>query len=261
LIAGIEKACENTMEYIDCHCHLAENYFYKHIKEFIQEWNEKGIKQIGAMATNGKTAKRTIELATTFPETIVAGIGRHPWGAHKTTEEELLKFEEWISKPEVKIIGEVGLDHYFIREPEKWEKQREVFRFFLDMAEKYQKPLMIHSTGAEKEIFELLETRKLKTNVCFHWFSGDISILTKLMDLGAYFSINPAVAQSKRHQQVVQTVAMDHLLTESDGTVKFRGEIGTPLLMPFVCKEIAKRKKIPFEAVVQAVQTAFEKYL
>ena len=120
---------------------------------------------------------------------------------------------------------------------------------------------MIHSTGAEKEIYELLETRKLKANICCHWFSGDKSTLAKLIDLGVYFSVNPAVVQSRRHERVVQNVALDYLLTESDGIVKFKGEVGTPLLMPFVCEEIAKRKKISFEDVVHAIQTNFENFL
>jgi len=213
------------------------------------------------MATNLKTAKRTLELAEKYPEKIVCAIGRHPWGAHKITPEELAKFEELIKNPRVKIIGEIGLDHYFIKEPEKWRKQQELFEFFLKLAERYKKPVILHSTGAEQNLVELLETWKLPRSVCCHWFSGSEATLKRLIDLGCFFSINPAVRRSKRHQRVVSTVALEWFLTESDGPVKFAGEVGTPLLMPFVCEEIARIKKIDNEQVVLAIEENFVKFL
>lgn len=248
------------MKFIDCHCHVAENYFYKKMDLFVDEWNKLGIKRIGAMATNLKTTMRNLEIASKYPNLFVAGIGRHPWGAHKfNTERE--RYEEIVCDPRVKIIGEIGLDHYFVKKKEKYPQQKIVLEFFLGLAQQYCKPVMLHLTGAEKEILEILTTFQLKGNICCHWYSGPADVLRELSDLGCYFSINPAFLRSKNHRKILSIVSKEKLLTESDGTVKFQGEPGSPSLMPFLCEKLAEELKLTAEDVSNQIFLNFQSYL
>ncbi|HUT80547.1 MAG TPA: TatD family hydrolase [Candidatus Bathyarchaeia archaeon] len=250
------------MNYIDSHCHLGDNYFYHKIDDFITNWQDLGIKKIASMATNLKTARRNIELQKQYPEIIIPGIGRHPWGAYKTTEEELLQFEQIIGQAKTDIIiGEIGLDFYFVKEKEKQEKQIPIFISFLEIANKYEKPVMLHLTRAEKEIYEILNTLKIKGNVCCHWFSGTEEILKKFIDLGCYFSINPAFLRSRNHRKVLEIIELDCLLTESDGPLKFQNEIGSPALMPFLCEEIAKIKKCSLVDLTTIIRSNFNRFI
>ncbi|MBN1328427.1 MAG: TatD family hydrolase [Candidatus Heimdallarchaeota archaeon] len=250
------------MNYIDSHCHLGDNYFYNKIDNFITEWQDLGIKKIGSMATNLKTAKRNIYLQKKYPQLIVPGIGRHPWGAYKTTEEELNQFELLIEQTKDDlVIGEIGLDYYFIKEKEKQEKQLPVFISFLEMANKHKRPIMLHLTRAEKEIYEILTTIKMKRNVCCHWFSGSEKILKKLSDLGCYFTINPAFLRSKNHRKVLEIININHLLTESDGPVKFQNEIGSPALMCFLYEKIAEIKNLSLIDLTAIISSNFTCYL
>ena len=189
------------MNYIDIHCHLADNYFWKQIGELIPKWKNLNITKIGAMATNIKSSIRNLELAEKYPEIILPAIGRHPWGAHKFNEKEQEVFEELLENQKVVIIGEIGLDYYFIKEPEKYPKQIEVFQYFLKQAQRKSKPVMLHTTGAEKTICEILSTEKLTINVCCHWYSGPEKELRILTNKGCYFSINPAIIRSKNQQR------------------------------------------------------------
>ena len=157
----------------------------------IIDWEKLGVKKIGTMTINPKTAKRNLELVKSYPKMIVLAIGRHPWGAHKFTDEEKIEFEELAKNKKTKVIGEIGLDCYFVKEKEKYEKQVIMFEFFLELAEKYSKPMMLHTTGAERDIVNILTTKSPKVNVCCHWFSGGIKELDALIDMGCYFSINP----------------------------------------------------------------------
>jgi len=227
----------------------------------VVEWEKLGIKKIGTMTINPKTALRNLELVKSYPKLIVLAIGRHPWGAHKFTDEEKIEFEELVKNKKTQVIGEIGLDCYFVKDKEKYEKQKIMFEFFLDLAEKYSKPMMLHTTGAENDIVNILTTKSPKVNVCCHWFSGPKKELDKLIDMGCYFSINPAVVKSQRHITVLEKIPMDRLLTESDGPVKFDGKQGSPALMPFLCKKIANRLIIDEEQIVDTVFKNYKKYL
>ncbi|NHJ04741.1 MAG: TatD family deoxyribonuclease [Candidatus Heimdallarchaeota archaeon] len=250
------------MEYIDCHCHLSDNVFFRDIEAYLLEWEKIGIKIIGTMATNFKTSIRNIELAKKCPNLVKAGIGRHPWGAHKFDKKEQLLFDELIQKNDFQIIGEIGLDHYFIKEEEKKYSQQElVFKYFLGKANEIKKPIMIHLTGAENLIADILTTYKLNSNICCHWFSGEKSILKKLIDLNSYFTINPAFLRSKNHKQVIEQVEVTRLLPESDGPLKFMDEIGSPSIMPILYEKIALKLKLKPEKLSEILLSNFQNYL
>ena len=227
----------------------------------VDEWNKLGIKKIGAMATNLKTTMRNLEVSSKYPKLFAIGIGRHPWGAHKCTEEERGRFEKIVCDSRVDIIGEIGLDHYFVKEKEKYPQQKKVLEFFLKLAQQYSKPVMLHQTGAEKEILDILTTFQLKGNICCHWYSGPIDVLRELNDLGCFFSINPAFLRSKNHRNILGVVSKEKLLTESDGPVKFQGEPGSPSVMPFLCEKIAEELKLTAEDVSNQIFLNFQAYL
>ena len=248
-------------KYIDCHCHLGDNVFYKKIDNHIEEWKNSKINQIGTMATNYKTSLRNIELKRKFPEMIIAGIGRHPWGAHKFEEEEEKLFDALISKQHFDVFGEIGLDYYFVKETEKYSKQKYVFDYFLKIATKLKKPIMIHQTGAEKDIVDILSTYRKRSNVCCHWYSGESKFLRKLIDLDCYFSINPAFVNSKRHLLVLKNVNINRLLPETDSPVKFQGETSTPLIVKNLYEKIAKELLIDQKELSRLFLTNFQNYL
>ena len=249
------------MTYIDCHFHFAEKYFYKRADELVKNWLKLDISKIVTVARNLKDSQRNIELVKKYPNLILACIGRHPWGAHKFSEEELFIYKGLAQNQEVSIIGEVGLDHYFIKDKNRWKNQITVLEQFIQIANHNKKSLMLHMTGAEEEMYQILTSSKLEVNFCCHWYSGSTKILKKLSDLGSYFTVNPAFLRSKKHKKVLELVDKSYLLTESDGPVKFKGEPGTPALIPMLCEEIAKEIKMPIEELNTILQTNFLKYI
>jgi TatD DNase family protein len=249
------------MTFIDCHLHVSDKYFFKRIDDLLLDWNEYNVEKIGAVATNLRESQRNIEVATKHPSLILAGIGRHPWGAHKFNEQELMIFRGLAQKPEVSFIGEVGLDHYYIKEKDRWSGQEQVLGQFITIANESKKSLMLHQTGAEEELYELLSTLKMDVNFCCHWYSGSDKILKNLIDLGGYFSINPNFIRSRKHRRVLELVDQHNLLTESDGPVKFQGEQGSPELIPQLCKEIAKELMIQPDDFAGIVKENYDNYL
>jgi len=249
------------LTYIDCHIHVSDKFFFKRIDNLLLDWNEYNIEFIGAVATNLKDSQRNLEIAAKYPSIIVAGIGRHPWGAHKFTMEELTIFKGLAKKPEVRFIGEIGLDRYHIKEKNRWPIQEQVLDYFITIANENKKSIMLHQTGAEEELYEILSTRNLEVNFCCHWYSGSDKILKKLIDLGGFFSINPNFLRSRKHRRVLDLVDQHNLLTESDGPVKFQGEQGSPILIPFLCQEIAKELMIQPNNLAIIIKENYQRYL
>ncbi|NHJ00841.1 MAG: TatD family deoxyribonuclease [Candidatus Heimdallarchaeota archaeon] len=228
--------------FIDVHCHLPENYFYKDIESHLKNWKANNVKYIASMSQNYEESLISIHLAKKFPE-IIPAIGIHPWKAHKHIN-ELSKFEELMnSDVEIKNIGEIGLDFHFIKEEKRYQPQQEVFEFFLKQAEKRNLSIMLHVKGAERRIIEIMSSSSVPgKKICIHWYSGNLAHLKMLKEMDFYFSCGPALAYSPKHQEVPKIITKDRLLTESDGNVKYQGKIGHPGLMDEVVRKIAELK-------------------
>jgi TatD DNase family protein len=231
------------MKFVDSHCHIADNVFYKNLSNLIPKWKSKGIVKIGAMATNMKSINRIIEISKIYSNLVIPSIGRHPWGAHKVTSNDYKKIEQFIIENKNAIIGEIGLDRYFVKEKEKQDKQIPLFNFFLELAQKHNRSIMLHITGAEEVVYDILTTFKLKSNICCHWYSGSEEILKQLRDIGCYFTINPKFISSRSHKKVLKYVDKNRLLTESDGPVKFQGKVNSPEIIPILINQIASELK------------------
>ncbi|MFX1515465.1 MAG: TatD family hydrolase [Promethearchaeota archaeon] len=226
--------------YIDIHCHLPDNYFFKNIHTYILQWSQQGLMYIVSVSQDYKESLQSIELSKKYPDMVIPAIGIHPWKAHKKYGEIQL-FENLLSENrEILILGEIGLDFHFISQEERYPYQKRILDFFFQQAEKRNLRIMLHVKGAEEEIATHIESTTLPgKNCCVHWYSGPSRILKKLVDLDCFFSCGPALNYSRKHQQVIKSVPSNRLLTESDGNVKYQGRIGHPGLMPEVVDLVA----------------------
>ncbi|MHA2227515.1 MAG: TatD family hydrolase [Candidatus Hodarchaeales archaeon] len=239
--------------YVDIHCHLPEKYFFKNINEYIKRWSEQKITNIVSMSQNYKDSLCSLELSQKYPEVIPA-VGIHPWKAHKS-HIELDNFKKLLEENKtIKILGEVGLDYHSISQKDRYPYQKKVVDFFFHQAEQRKYRLMLHVKGAEEEITNTIETNNVPgSHCCIHWYSGPIQTLKKLIDLDCYFSCGPALSYSAKHQKIPRMVPIDRLLTESDGNVKYQGQVGHPGMMPEVITQIANLRGEPKTQIAEIV--------
>jgi TatD DNase family protein len=113
----------------------------------------------------------------------------------------------------------------------------------LSLAQDSKLPVNLHTKGAEKIVFDLLPSYNLP-NINIHWYSGPEEFLKLGIERGYYFSITPALSYSPAVKKTVLMVDKEHLLLESDGPVKYAGQLGTPAMIRDVLKRIAKLKEI-----------------
>ena len=125
--------------------------------------------------------------------------------------DEELKFITKFNK-EIAAIGEVGLDLYWTKET---KYQLPAFKKIIGLANKINKPLIVHSRDAEELTYQTLKSHDAK-NVIIHCFGGDLEVTKKMHDDGYYFSIPATVVRNSKLQKLVQMTDLNKILTETD---------------------------------------------
>ncbi len=149
---------------------------------------------------------------------LIPTCGVHPWYAHKWTLEQM---KGWMEK--CPVIGEVGMDSVWCSVP--LSLQEDVFCQQLYMACGWNKPVILHTKGQEKQIARMI--KEYPNRYLVHWYSCE-EYLEDYVSLGCYFSIGPDVMWNRAVRKVAEKVPRDRLLTETDGmeAVKWAYEEG-----------------------------------
>ncbi len=228
---------------IDIHCH-ANLYFI--LEEILKEAKHVGVEKVISVGMSFTSLERILEISNKF-DIIYPALGIHPEEVNMNKEiiNQLDSVLDFIKKNSEKIcaIGEIGLDHHFVKQKELYPLQKEIFEKMLELAQDLNLPVNLHTKGAEKLVFEILPSYNIP-NVNIHWYSGPEEFLNLGIDRGYYFSITPAISYSPAVKNTVLKVDKEFLLLESDGPVKYSGNIGTPAMIREVLNSISKLKKI-----------------
>ncbi len=140
-------------------------------------------------------------------------VGLHPWFIEQSTvEKEFNKLEQICQLPNVKAIGECGLDKVCKTD---FVFQKEVFTKQISLANQIQKPLLIHCVRAIEEVTTLLKQNKNKVPVVFHGFIKSSSQASQLVAQGYYLSFGKGI-QHHRIQKVIAAMPLEQLFFESD---------------------------------------------
>jgi TatD DNase family protein len=228
---------------IDVHCHAN---LYLVLEEIIKEAKNVGVQKIIAVGMSWNSLGRILEISNSF-DNIYPALGIHPEEV-KINEKIEKQIETVIglikkNKENICAIGEIGLDHHFIKEKKLYPLQKKIFEQMLALAQELELPVNLHTKGAEKLIFELLPSYKIP-NINIHWYSGPEDLLDVGIDRGYYFSITPAIEYSPAVKKSAMKVEKEYLLLESDGPIKYSGKTGTPAMISEVLDSIARIKKM-----------------
>jgi TatD DNase family protein len=206
---------------IDTHAHIDH---LENPQAALERALEAGVGDIIAVSMNLPSCRKNLEIknAVRQPQLHLA-FGEHPSDVNPDETGECLEFIK-ANREHLTAIGEIGLDFWYKwvrKDKEKHQQQREAFRKYLELARELDLPVVIHSRGTWKECLETTQGIGIQRAV-FHWYSGPVDVLKKILEAGYYVSTTPSLAYSPQSREAIGYAPIEQTLIETDCPVSYK---------------------------------------
>ncbi|MCH2416689.1 MAG: TatD family hydrolase [Acidimicrobiales bacterium] len=243
------------IEWFDNHCHLSENP-----EEEILKARKALVAGFINVGTDFETSSEAIEKAKIFPD-VWATAGVHPHEARKGID----GIEDLLEDSNVVAVGEAGLDYHYDHSPR--EDQKKVFAQQIELANKSELPLVIHTREAWEDTFKILDSEGVPKSIVFHCFTGGTIEAKECLERGAYLSFSGIITfkKSESLRDAASECPLDRAMIETDSPyltpVPFRGKKNEPANVVLVGQELAYlQDKSPEEIALATTQNALDFY-
>lgn len=235
---------------IDAHTHL-DKYEDGDIPAVLASLEEERILTVSVAVDPGSF--QAAERIAARSDLVLASFGVHPWQAPEWAD-RLDEVDGLIARSP--MVGEIGLDHRFVDDSSLYALQEVVFRHFVKRAVEWDKIVNVHCSGAEGETLEVLNAYGCE-RVIVHWYSGPLEQLEAMIAAGHLFTVGVEIFASDHIREVARRIPSGQLLTETDNPGGHRwltGELGMPLLLVEVVRELGRVKGMSPDSVRMAVR-------
>ena len=241
----------------DTHAHYDDERFDSDRDELLASMPENGVGLILNPGCDLETSRKAVSYAERFPH-VYAAVGIHPENIEGVDMDRDLPLLEALAKssPRVRAIGEIGLDYYWIKDPEERRFQAELFHAQMRLAKRLDLPVIIHDREAHLDSLTVVEQHPGIRGV-FHCYSGSVDFAMRLLELGYNLSFTGVVTykNAKKAVEVVRAVPLDRLMIETDAPYlapePFRHKRNSSLYVYRMAEAIAEIKELPLEEVIR----------
>lgn len=160
-----------------------------------------------------------LELVNQYPQEFDAtipfySIGIHPWYIVKDrVEADLEIIESKLQEKKCLAVGECGLDK---RIEIPFDLQQVVFEKQLILAEKHQKPVVIHCVAAFQEVIEIKKKLNITVPMLIHGFSKNEQVAKQLIDNGFCISFGKYLLRNPELESVFKSIPNNRFFLETD---------------------------------------------
>lgn len=244
--------------YIDTHCHVFSEY-YDNIEEIVKKCKEKGVTKIIVSGCDMKSNMEVLELINKY-DIIYGTIGFHPTELDDFKDEYFDFLINNINNKKIVGIGEIGLDYHY--ENTDKEKQKEIFNRQLEIAEKFNKPVIIHSRDSIGETYNILSKYNLRGSI--HCFNGSLEMAKLFIKLGYKLGVGGIITfkNAKNIKEVVRNIDLSYILLETDSPYlspePYRGNKNDPSNIPVIAECIASIKDVTNVDVARVTTSSAE---
>ena len=173
------------MELFDSHAHYNDEKFDKDRDRLIKEIYNFGITKIVNAGYSVESSKKALEIAKNY-DFIYTTAGISPNDIQDFKQEDLKIIEELAKCKKCKAIGEIGLDYYW--NTENKELQKKVFISQIQIANKLELPIVIHTREAIYDTLEILKNNECNKKGIFHCCPLNVDLVREALKLGFYIS-------------------------------------------------------------------------
>lgn len=276
------------MQLFDTHAHYNDDKFKDDIEEIVQAVYNFGVTKLVNAGYSLDSSKKALEIAKTYDWMyVICGISPNDIPENITEiDKQILELEKLIMNNikvydsennvenvnnvtlettktvnkyrKIVAIGEIGLDYYWNKENK--ELQKYAFIKQIELANRLNLPIVIHTREAVEDTIHILKNEKLaiKKGV-FHCCPLNRELVKEALKLGFYISFAGPVTfkNSKNAEEIIQMVPSDKTLIETDSPYLSpepnRGKRNDSRNVRFIAEKIARVRNTSVEEI--AMQT------
>ena len=251
------------MLYFDTHAHYDWKEFDEDRENLFKEFENNlcGIVNVGI---NYESINKVKEYSEKY-SFMYYSIGVHPMEVEKNIPIQII--EEIIKKEKIKgklvAIGETGLDYHFDYPRNLQEKY---FIEQINLANRYDLPIIIHSRESQKDVERILKEHPVKKAGIMHCYSGTPEMSKKFLEMGYYIGVGGPVTRYKDVEDTVRITPIDRIVIETDSPVLppepfDKHSRNNSLYLKYIVSKIAELKNMTEEDVITyTTQNAYKIY-
>lgn len=205
-----------------------------------------GVDRLVQVGVDLSSSRWGVRLARSEPA-VYAAVALHPNEAPRLADLDaaLREIEELAGQPEVRAVGETGLDHFRTGEDGRVAQERS-FRAHIAIARRFGKALMIHDRDAHRDVLRVLDEEGAPDTVVMHCFSGDEEFATECVRRGFVLSFAGTVSfkNAENLREAARVTPPGQLMVETDAPyltpMPHRGRPNAPYLIPLTVRSLAE---------------------
>lgn len=239
----------------DTHTHLYLDEFNADRVEVIQRAMEQDVRSMLLPNIDSSSINDLLQLCEQFPENCFPMMGLHPTSVKENYKDELEIVDHWLQKRTFYAIGEIGIDLYWDK---TFRKEQEIaFAEQIELAKKYQLPIVIHMRNSFDEIYDILQDHiSAELTGVFHCFTGSMEHAIKIIDMNFMLGIGGVVTfKNSGLDEIVKNIELKHIILETDSPflapVPYRGKRNESAYIRLIAKKIAEIKNISVNEVAR----------
>ena len=237
---------------VDTHCHLFREY-YDDVEEVLDKAKKNGVGLVIVNGTKREDNEEVLELVKRF-DMVYGAIGIQPEEINEHWEECLEFIEQHINDNKIIAVGEIGLDYHY--ECDR-ELQKIVFRKQLEIAQKYNKPVIIHSRDCIQETYDILKEYHVKG--IMHCYSGSVEMARQFVKLGFYLGIGgiSTFKNASKIVDVIKNISLEYIVLETDSPYltpePYRGKLNEPANIGIIMQKICDLKSLDYQGTCDVI--------
>ncbi len=253
------------IQYVDSHAHLMADEYKEDFDEVIHRIEQQNIYKVLIITLNYDETMNAIEFAKKNPERYQVACAIFPEEADKVTDVRWEQFVTTAKLKEVSVLGEMGLEYHWVKDPGIRQLQRDLFIKQIEVAKDVNKPIAVHARDAMQDTFDIMKEHQ--THGLLHCFAGTKEMAREFTKLGYYIALGGALTfKNARHSvEVVEDIDFKYLLTETDcpymSPVPVRGTRNEPANIPYILQKMAEVKGVSEEYMAKRVRENYERFL
>lgn len=243
------------MEIFESHAHYDDEKFDEDREVLIEEIKKSGVTKLISAGYSLEGSLHSLELSKKY-DFIYSTVGISPNDIEDTYLEDINKIEELLKTSNSKIVavGEIGLDYHYDTDK---DKQKEAFIKQIELANRYDLPIVIHTRDAVMDTLQILKEHPVNNKGVFHCCPFNRELVKEALKIGFYISFSGTVTfkNSKNAKEIVEMVPIDRFFVETDSPYlspePMRGRRNDSRNLKYIIDKIAEYKCIKPEEVAK----------